>query len=1491
MHAFHPATRAWFEASFAAPTPVQRQGWPAIGRGEHTLLLAPTGSGKTLAAFLAVLDRLVAIPQDASDGVRVLYVSPLKALVYDIERNLRAPLRGIREHAARLGLPLRDIRVDIRTGDSTAGERRQQARRPADILVTTPESLYLLQTSAARATLASVQAVIVDEIHVMAGTKRGVHLALGLERLAALAGDPQRIGLSATQQPVATAALWLGGERAVTTIDAAAPPGLDLRIVVPLADMERPDPPPTEVTAQAATAAGDLAAPGGRAPGFGDSAVQAEGGIWPSVYPRLLALIRSHRCTLIFTNSRLLCERLARRLNELAGTQLVQAHHGSIAHERRAEMEAALKAGQLPAIVATSSLELGIDMGAIDLVVLVESPGSAARGLQRVGRSGHDVGAVSVGRLFPKYRGDLLEAAVVGQRMVQGRIEATRMPTLCLDVLAQQIVAIVAMEPQSVADLHALVRRAGPYRELSLDLLTAVLDMLCGRYPAEAFSALSPRLNWDRGTDRLTARRGARLLSVLGGGTIPDRGLFRVHLGEGGPRLGELDEELVHELRVGDTVVLGASSWRVDAITRERVLVSPAPGQPGRLPFWHGERPGRPLEIGRAMGALLAELAPMTPAQMTERMSAGGLLDDFAVANLVRYVDEQRQAVGALPTDAAVTVERFRDELGDWRVCILTPLGARVHAPWAMALEVALGEQLGRSVQTIWSDDGIALRLTDGAQMPETDALFVDPEAVEGLLLERLLDSALFATRFRDNAARALLLPRRRAGGRTPLWLQRKRSADLLAVARRYPAFPVVLETVRECMQEVFDLPALVGLLEGVQQRRVRVDAVQTPSASPMARSLLFQFIATFLYDGDAPLAERRAMALSLDRTLLRQLLGGAPLHDLLDAESLDEVQAALQCLSGRGRARHADGLHDLLRRLGELDEAEVAARCDGEGRVWLAELAAQRRAVQVWLAGRPRWIAAEDAARYRDGLDVALPPGLPAAFLAPAIGARDELIVRWARTHGPFAAAEPAERWGLPVAELQARCLQLEATGGLVGGALRPGASGQQWCDPEVLRRLRRRTMWRLQREVEPVEDAVLGRFLPRWQGLDAPPRGLEGLTTAVARLEGLPMPVSALESEILPARVADFSSALVDQLGALGGLVWIGCGALGPRDGKVALYRRDRVRLLVDPPPTELPGGGPLHAALLRHLGQRGASFLFELQSAAPEASAEAHMAALWDLVWAGLTTNDTFGPLRSLAGGVRRGRVAQAGGRWSLVGSLLAQPAGATERALARAEALLDRYGVVGREIAQAEGVPGGFAALYPVLREMAEAGRVQRGHFVAGLSGAQFALPGAVERLRACREEGREVRVLAATDPALAWGAVLPWPASDETARRQLRRVAKARVVVVDGAPVLYLSASGRRLMGLPGAHGAPAAPADAPREVDPAVLRRAVDGLRDHLGHRMLRITRVDGQIASEAPLTPALLAAGAEADLRGLLINRLARGAGIPTAGLRARSS
>jgi ATP-dependent Lhr-like helicase len=1470
---FSEPTRTWFAEAFEAPTRAQALGWKAIGAGKHALIHAPTGSGKTLAAFLWTLDRLMTEPAPATRTVRVLYISPLKALAYDVERNLRAPLAGIRRIAERLGVEVPEVTVASRTGDTPADARRQLVRTPPDILVTTPESLYLLLTSQAREILRGVEHVIVDEVHAIAATKRGAHLAISLERLAHLAhADPQRIGLSATQRPLSAIAGFLGGTgRAVEIVDAGARKELDLEVIVPVEDMAR-----------MGEAMDVDEAPGGPAAGH-----EARHSIWPSIHPKLLELIRAHRSTLIFVNSRRLAERLATRLNELAGEELVRAHHGSIAREQRLEIEEQLKQGKLPALVATSSLELGIDMGAIDLVIQVEAPPSVASGMQRIGRAGHAVGEKSVGRIFPKYRGDLIEAAVVVERMLAGAIEETRIPRTPLDVLAQQIVAICANDRWTVDELHRLVTRAEAFRDLSREQLTGVLDMLSGRYPSDEFADLKPRLVWDRQTDEIVSRNDARVVAITSGGTIPDRGLYGVFLpgddsGRGGRRVGELDEEMVYESRVGETFLLGASTWRIEEIRPDRVIVTPAPGEPGKMPFWHGDAVGRPIELGRAIGAFLRELEPMKPDAAVRRVREDHALDELAARNLVAYLGEQREVTGALPTDRTIVVERFRDELGDWRVALLTPFGGRVHAPWSMAIESRLRERHGVEVQSIWSDDGIAVRLPEGADSDGAtieSALLLEPEEIEDLLMRELGGSALFAARFRENAARALLLPRRRPGQRTPLWMQRQRSADLLGVASQYGSFPIILETYREILRDVFDMPALTGLLGDIRARRIRVVSVESRAASPFASSLMFDYLGSFMYEGDAPLAERRAQALALDRDLLAELLGTEELRELLDPEAVAELELELQALSGPRRARTVDGVADLLRRLGDLREDEVAARAaDGlDAADALQQLDRTRRAIRVRVAGEERWLAVEDVARYRDAVGASPPAGVAETWLAATASPLDALLVRWARTHAPFTADAPAGRWGIAPGTVEDRLRHLVASGTLLEGAFRPGGVAHEFTDPDVLRQLRRRSLARLRREVEPVEPDVFGRFLPVWQGVASPAGGVGRLLEVVTQLEGVPIPASVLERDILPTRVAGYTPRLLDELGAAGEVVWIGRGGLGREDGRIALYRRDRVDLLAAAGAAEERPSEIIHDAIRAHLQRRGASFFPQLRAAIPEARSEAELLdGLWDLVWAGELTNDTFAALRALSlprsrskATPRPGRLValgppRAAGRWSLVADLVGEERSPTERGHALAATLLERHGVVTREAVAAEGIAGGYAAVYPVLRAMEESGRARRGYFVAGLGAAQFALPGAVDRLRAVRDDPEgSVLVLAATDPAQPYGAALPWPRGSADERLPLQRAAGAYVVLVDGRATLYLERGGRSLITLPAA-------------ADPELRERAVGALPSVVTRggpmRELRIERVDRGPVGESALAGLLVNAGFRPSYRGYLL-------------------
>ena len=1518
MDAFRPATQGWFRESFAHPTPVQEQGWSAIQRGEHSLLIAPTGSGKTLAAFLWAIDRLArtgelppghaeavgggvpgafgegggdgrtggngdwvaprTAPTRASEsGVRVLYISPLKALAYDIERNLRAPRAGIARVATALGQPLLLPRVDIRTGDTTQEERRRQKRAPEEILVTTPESLFLILTSQARETLRTVEWVIVDEVHAVAPTKRGAHLALSLERLAHLTGgDPQRIGLSATARPTSEVARFLGGDRPVTIVDTHRPPALDLQVIVPVDDMTRP--------AESLTASADdvtRPADAGLEASHADleltpteEAGNREYGIWPAITPRIVSLIKAHRSTIVFVNSRGLCERLAQRINDESGEDLARAHHGSLAHGQRKLIEESLKAGSLPAIVATSSLELGIDMGAVDLVVLVESPGSVARGLQRVGRAGHGVGKTSTARVFPKHRGDLLEGTVLVQRMRQGKIEALRVPASPLDVVAQHIVSMTVVEPWTVQDLGRLVRRAANFKDLPDAALTSVLDLLSGLYPSHDFSDLRARVNWDREHDVIEARKGSRMVVVSNAGTIPDRGLYGVHLGPDGPRLGELDEEMVHESQAGEVITLGASTWRVLEITRDRVIVEPAPGEPGKLPFWHGEGPGRPLELGRAIGQFVREISAYEAEEAQRVLEDEYGLDPRAAANLRQYLREQAEATGTLPTDRAITIERFRDEIGDWRVCILSPFGARVHAPWALAIRASVSASVGYDVQAVWSDDGIVVTVADGDEPPGVDLLVPDPAEIEERILVELARSPLFASSFRENAARALLLPRRRPGARVPLFAQRLRAQKLLTLAMEYPSFPMVLETYRTILKDVFDVPALQEVLSQIERREVQVHESETTSASPFARGLVFAYVAAYLYQGDAPGSERRAQMLSLDMDLLREILGEAQLRELLDADAIDGVEDRLQWRSDGRRARSPDGLHDALRVLGDLSFDEVRERCVEDPKPWLDQLSKARAVSRVRVAGRDAWIALEDAGLYRDALGVQPPSGTPEAFLATVERPIPTLLHRWARTRGPFTVHEVAARFGWVASQAQEFLLGLEQDGRLRRGQFKPGGEGEEWCDPEVLREIKRRALAKLRGQVAPVPTATLAAFLPEWHGVTRAGRSTTALESALTKLQGLPLSIRDLETMVLPARVRDFHARQLDELGASGWLVWVGHSPIRSDDGRVRLFRRDEVGRLLEPPgqSEETFERTATHEALLEHLETRGASFYFELSESLPMGTpANDALDALSDLVWGGLVTNDTFGSLRAL---LSRGRVRRSkrprplalGGRWSLVRDLVDPRVNDTERQHARATLLLERHGLVTRESLSIEAAPGGFGPTYRVFRAMEEAGKLRRGYFVEGLGGAQFAYAGIVDRMRRIRDGADDdtAVLLAATDPANPYGWLLPWPEfGNEQAKHtsQPKRSTGARVVLVGGDPVLYLNRSGRAVKVRSGA---------SDEELAQAIAQ--LSGIARGRRRRDLEIETIDGESALASPHRALFEAAGFVASYKVLRI-------------------
>ena len=1560
LDSFSPATRGWFTGAFDAPTAAQEGAWRAIGEGSDVLVVAPTGSGKTLAAFLASLDRLAAVPPpaEAKKRCRVLYVSPLKALAVDVERNLRSPLTGIRQESVRLGLPEPEVRVGIRSGDTPQAERRSMATKPPDILITTPESLFLMLTSSAREALAGVETVILDEVHAVAGTKRGAHLALSLERLDELLARPaRRIGLSATVRPVDEVARFLSPQRKVEIVQPRSAKEFDLSVVVPVEDL------------------GEL----GGSPATDDAAGQAEKpSIWPHVEERIVDLVQAHRSTIVFANSRRLAERLCNRLNEIAyeratGTVfdedspavplpeahspaeimaqsgaargapalLARAHHGSVSKEQRSQVEEDLKAGRLPAVVATSSLELGIDMGAVDLVIQVESPPSVASGLQRVGRAGHQVGAVSTGVVFPKYRGDLVQAAVVTERMREGAIEALRVPSNPLDVLAQQLVAMVALDSWQADDLLALARRAAPFASLPESAFTAVLDMLAGRYPSDAFAELRPRVVWDRIAGTVTGRPGAQRLAVTSGGTIPDRGLFGVFLAgadpkKGGGRVGELDEEMVYESRVGDVFTLGTTSWRIEDITRDRVLVSPAPGVPGRLPFWKGDQLGRPLELGRALGAFLREIGGLSPEDARLRLLAAGL-DAWAADNILSYVDEQRRACGHVPDDRTILVERFRDELGDWRIVVHSPFGAQVHAPWALALSARLGERYGMDAQVMHADDGIVLRLPDadmmgldlldfdpvgtdpgdpatgaGAGTPApvfpgggfdsdqppvgaTDVVF-DKGEISQVVTDQVGSSALFASRFRECAARALLLPRRSPGKRTPLWQQRQRASQLLQVASEFGSFPIVLEAVRECLQDVFDVPGLTELMGDLEARRIRLVEVTTQEPSPFARSLLFGYVAQFLYEGDSPLAERRAAALSLDSHLLAELLGQAELRELLDADVLGELERELQWLTDDRKIKDVEGVADLLRVLGPLTGAELAER--GAEPQWAQELATTRRAIEVRIGGAPHWAAIEDAGRLRDALGTALPVGVPEAFTEPVKDPLGDLLARYARTHGPFTTSQAASRFGLGTAVTEGALQRLAASGRAVQGEFHPAGIGQEWCDATVLRRLRRRSLAALRQELEPVVPAALAGFLPQWQHIgDSSLRGIDGLARAVEQLQGAPVPASALEKLILPSRVAGYTPALLDELTTTGEVVWAGAGALPGKDGWLSLYLADNAPLLLPPPhPLEETA---LHESVLGVLSGGYGLFFRQIADQVratthPDCTDPQLADVLWDLVWSGRLTNDTLAPLRSLLGSGRtagstahrakrsvpRGRYGTltgaarpasrtgpptVSGRWSLLPAAQPEP---THRAHALARTLLDRHGVVTRGAVQAEGVEGGFSATYRVLAAFEDSGQARRGYVVEGLGAAQFAMEGAVDRLRAV-STARERRdpdaapravVLAAADPANAYGAALPWPESPDGAGHKPGRKAGALVVLVEGELTLYMERGGKSLLAWPADPGDPALVAAA--EALAAAARAGTLGT--------VTVERTNGASSLTSPLGRTLEAAGFLATPRGL---------------------
>jgi ATP-dependent Lhr-like helicase len=1552
---FHPITAAWFRAVFDSPTPPQREGWPAIARGESTLILAPTGTGKTLTAFLWCLDRLMMqTPATAERGCRVVYISPLKALAADVERNLRSPLQGIANMAQREGVPVRMPEISVRTGDTSPKERARFRRHPGDILITTPESLYLLLTSEAGESLRSVETVIIDEIHALVPSKRGAHMALSIERLEALTGRSlQRIGLSATQRPLEEVARFLGGAatkadaiksvseeglianvegevsevlmevaqdpaapsdaagpiyRPVTIVNAGARKLLDLRVEVPVEDMAK---------------LGEIEEiPSGPA-----SQGPKRTSIWQSIHPRLLEIIRERTSTLIFVNARRVAERLAGALNDLAGEPIARAHHGSLAAAQRSEIEELLKAGKIKALVATSSLELGIDMGAIDLVIQIEAPPSVASGMQRIGRAGHQVGAPSNGIIFPKYRADLIACAAVTRAMHEGHVESTRFLRNPLDILAQQVVAIIAHPPLGIADsakrskakseedespgisyaaLYALVRSAAPFAALSQSVFDGVLDMLAGRYPSDEFAELRPRITWDRTRNWITPRAGVKRIAILNGGTIPDRGLYGVFLaGANKPvRVGELDEEMVFESRTGDTFILGASTWRIEEITHDRVLVSPAPGDPGKMPFWHGDRAGRPLEFGRRIGALVRELREMPRGVAIAQLVSQHDLEPRAAENVLRYLADQEIATVTVPDDRNLVIERVRDELGDWRVCVLTPFGSRIHAPWAMAATAKIRASTSMEVETMWSEDGFVLRFPEADEPPPIEHLLLEPEEAAELVLRQLGSTALFAAKFRESASRALLLPRRRADGRTPLWQQRKRAYDLLSVASRYASFPILLEAYRECLRDVFDMPALMEILRAISNRSLRVHTVDSRTPSPFASALLFSYVANYIYDGDAPLAERRAQALSIDQDQLRELMGDADLRELLDLNAIEETEEQLQCLAESYKAKNMDGVHDLLLRLGDLTRAELLRRCITEEVAdSVTRLIRARRVLEVTIAGEKRFIAVEDAGRYRDALGVPLPPGLPSAFLNAVPEALFDLLRRFARTHGPFTTQEAAKRFDLAAAAVETTLNRLVGTGRIVEGGFRPGGVHREWCDNEVLRTIRRKSLARLRKEVEPVEQRTLARLFTRWQGVIQPRRGLDALLDVIENLQGAPLPASILETEILPARILNYKPADLDTLIAAGEVVWAGFDAIGERDGRIGLYLAEKLSQLwpqgqanstTGQGTESYTGAAEKEAAVVAYLANHGASFFADIHDALGGGYPGETLDAIWNLVWRGQLRNDGLAALRaycdrpSLSASRKPKRVHNqtafrsrrttpptAQGRWSLQAVAFESDRSATNWSHAIAHQLLTRYGVVLRETAHAENLPGGFSAIYDVMKALEESGKVRRGYFAADLGATQFAMPAAVDLLRSLRIEPDpakpEMVQLAATDPANPYGSLLRWPAAPD-AGSSLTRSVGARVILCNGSPLAYLRRGNPNLqVFLP--EEEPQRSQDARALAEFLVGRVQLEGGAGNDRAGML-ITTINGTAVHEHPIARILLDAGFQAAPMGFNVRR-----------------
>jgi ATP-dependent helicase Lhr and Lhr-like helicase len=1483
---FHPVVRAWFERTYHEPSPPQMLGWPSIAAGRHTLILAPTGSGKTLAAFLWAINHLVEerLAGEPASGVRILYVSPLKALNNDIHRNLEEPLAGIQAEARLQALHLPPITTAVRTGDTPASKRASMLRKPPDILITTPESLYLMLTSPrARGIFRTVHYVIVDEIHSVCGNKRGVHLSLSLERLARVAEQEFiRIGLSATQRPLDLIARYLGGvdrstgrpePRPVAIIDAGQKKQMDLRV--------------------------ECAAP--------DFSLLSPEGIWPLVFREMLENIRRHRTTLVFVNNRRLAERIAAKLNEMilgtgqtfglyavphstgatlesnpgieAGTPIpVQAYHGSMSREARERMEDDLKAGRLSVLVATSSLELGIDIGSIDLVIQVQSPKGIGRGLQRVGRSGHLVTAGSKGRIYPTHREDLVESAVVARAMTLHDVEPVNIPENCLDVLAQQIVAMVSVEEWDAEELYTLVRQSYCYRELPSDLYGSVLQMLAGRYAHEAFRDLRARISWDRVNNTLRALPGSNHLAITSGGTIADRGYFGVYLEDGRTRVGEVDEEFILESRVGDTFILGSSVWRMIAIDANRLTVVAAPGQPARMPFWRGEGIGRSFEVGRQIGEFRRTIgARLDTPGCTEQIQQAYPVDGRSAWNIVEHLRRQREATGMVPNDRLILIEGFRDEIGDPRIIIHSCFGRRVNALLGLVLARRLENRVAVEPQMLYNDDGILLRCSDVDTLPLDLLEGLTPGEASEIILTDILSSPLFGGQFRQNASRALLMPRAAPGRRTPLWLQRLRAADLLQVARQVDDFPIVVETIRDVLQDVLDYTHLQAVVRDIAGGSISVRTVQTDFPSPFATGLLFDFIAVYMYEWDQPRSDRLTQFVSINREVLSGILNIDTIRSLVRPEAVTAVESRLQHTAEGTQARSPEELLEILLRVGDLTDSELSDRCAGLAPHIVEDLARNGRAIRMEVGGEARWVAGEERILYTD-------PGTHAPVL----------LRRYLQTHGPVGTARLASRFGLAADRVEQVLTQLSEREPI---SRRPGSGDQaggveaDWFYRPTMERIQRSTLQILRKEIRPSPIDGYTRFLFRWQHLSPGTQfeGRTGLAACLEQMQGLPLPSETWEREILLRRVRGYSSPALQEVCASGAFVWTGSG-----QGKLRITTRGEGAVFLPPSSTE--NEMPLRPSarrILESVSRHGASFFGDLRTDT-HLSLTALNDGIAELVWNGLLTNDRFDELLQVGRPSRTPREAGIdtiafirpyhdpdrvrlmrsarkairsvpgwNGRWSPVHvpGVMGEPLSTEERAELQARQLLDRYGILPREFCRREEILP-WPLLAAVLQGMELRGEIRRGYFVEGLSGMQYALPEAVEELRAGSAPvgGGRLTLLAACDPANPFGVGVGLPGIAPAAvGRTISRIPSTYLVFSNGLPIAVIEGYGARL--------------DVLGDPPPADLAEGLTLLTDLLRlspeHRPFRgivIEHCNELRATASPLEPLLRSLGFRAD-------------------------